>query len=86
LQEIDTKDDTSKISIYCPIEAIDYVRDYIIQFHKTNSVLNYDKFDMKMEDFYKFVPVSQIRSTERFIRNGYTIVVETQCTVYSCPF
>jgi len=85
IQDIDTKDEKSKISIYCPEEALKYIREYIIKFHETNSVVDYETFDVKMEDFYNFIPVSATRSTQRFVRNKQIIVLETVGAFHSIP-
>lgn len=85
IQDIDTKDDASKISIYCPEKAVKYIRNHIITFHEANSMLDYDQFNMKMEDFYNFVPVGASRSTERIVRNKQILVLETVGADHSIP-
>ncbi len=85
IQDIDVNDANSRISIYCPQEAIKYIREYIIKFHETNSVKDYDTFENKMEDFYNFIPVSPSRSTQRFITNKQIMVLETVAADHSIP-
>lgn len=85
IQDIDVNDENSKISIYCPEEAIKYITEYIIKFHETNSVAEYDKFDVKMEKFYNFIPVTNERTTQRFIRNKQIMELETVGADHSIP-
>ncbi len=85
IQEVDVEDENSKITIYCPEEAIKHIREYIIKFHEVNSVSDYDKFNVKMEDFYKFIPVSGTRSTQRFTSNKQIMELETVGADHSIP-
>lgn len=85
IQDIDIKDDNNKISIYCPSEAIERIKNYIIAFHELNSLVDYDKLGVKLEDFYKFVPISPIYSTQCLVVNKQQIVLETVGAYHGIP-
>jgi len=85
IQDIDVKDDDSKIAIYCPLESVKYIKDYIIKFHEVNSLVDYEVFGVKMEDFYKFIPISSTHSEQRLVINKQTIILETVGAYHSIP-
>ena len=86
IQDIDTENLDSKISIHCPMEAIKYIREYVIKFHETNSVTDYSTFGTQMEDYYNFIPIDgTTRSTKRFIANKQIMILDTIAADHSIP-
>jgi ribonuclease Z len=86
IQDIDTKNQDSKISIHCPMEAIKYIREYVIKFHEINSVTDYSAFGTQMEDYYNFIPIDgTTRSTKRFIANKQAMILDTIAADHSIP-
>lgn len=80
IQEISEED--SKITVYCPEEAKEYVRQYIMQLHNTNSLTD---TSANTDSYYNLAPVSPIRTKKRVVLNKQSMELETVAADHNIP-
>ena len=71
-----------KITVYRPEEATQYLHDYIIQLHKTNSMR---EIESKSNEYYNMVQIQQKKSELRIKINNQNILLETVGAFHSIP-
>ena len=78
----DVSDDSSKISIYCPVEASKELRNYIMQLHNTNTLTDTSQ---STDSYYNMIGVSSSYNSFRLILNNQPILVEIVGADHSIP-
>lgn len=85
IQDINTKDEDDKITIFAPCASVDYLQKYIVAFHEANTCADYGTLGVQMNDFYKFVGLEAPRKTFRMQNNKDLLEVSTVAADHSVP-
>jgi ribonuclease Z len=78
----DIMDEKSKPTLYCPDEAKEYLKQYIMQLHNTNSLKDTSAVS---DSYYNLVPIVQERAVRRLTLNKQLFELETVGADHSVP-